>query len=122
MRVRSAALGLLELLMVINRLQYLQGEKPEATSFTDYYLVETLRDTFVVSMATALGIERALDKAGSPDWLEFHDVFGARHRTLAVCVYRISECTRETRAAVRAFCKARKEEEKQGEDPFAELD
>lgn len=108
--------------MVINRMHYLQGEKPEATSFTDYCLVETLHDTFVVSLATALGIERALDKAATPDWLEFQDVFGARHRTLALCVYRISECTRETRAALRAFRKARKEEEKQDEDPFAELD
>jgi len=108
--------------MVINRMQYLLGEAPEATSYTDYYLVETLHDTFVVSLSTALAIERALDKAATPDWIEFHDVFGARHRTLALCVYRISECTRETRAALRAFRKARKDEEKRDEDPYAELD
>jgi hypothetical protein len=108
--------------MVINRLQYLQGDVPEATSYTDYFVVETLHDTFIVPLSTALAIERALDEAATPDWLEFHDVFGARHRMLALCVYRISECTGETRAAVRAFRKARKEEEKPDDDPFAALD
>jgi len=107
---------------MVNRLQYLTGHVPEATSYTDYYLVETLSDTFVVPLSTALAIERALNKAGSPDWLEFHDVFGARHRVLAACVYRITECTRETRAALRAFKQARRQEEKQDEDPYSELD
>jgi hypothetical protein len=105
---------------MVNRLQYLLGPTPEATSYTDYYLVETLSDTFVVPLSTALAIERQLDKASTPDWLEFRDVFGARHRVLALCVYRISECTRETRAALRAFRQARKEEEK--DDPFSDLD
>lgn len=107
---------------MVNRLQYLLGQVPEATSYTDYYRVETLSDVFVVSLSTAFAIERALDKAATPDWLEFRDVFGARHRVLALCVYRISECTRETRAAVRAFQQARRKEEKQDEDPFADLD
>jgi hypothetical protein len=108
--------------MVINRVQYLLGQAPEPTSYTDYYLVETLNGTFIVPLATALAIERALDGAASPDWLEFRDVFGARHRVLALCVYRITECTRETRAAMRAFQQARRKEDKDGEDPFADLD
>ena len=108
--------------MVINRLHYLQGEAPGATSYTDYYLVETLSGTFVVALATAFAIERALDRAATPDWLEFRDVFGARHRVLALCVYRITECTRETRAAMRAFEQARRKEVRDSEDPFADLD
>jgi hypothetical protein len=98
---------------MVNRLQYLLGPPPEAFNFTDYYEVETLRDTFIVPLSTALAIERALDKAATPDWLEFRDVFGARHRVLAVCVYRITECTGETRAAMRAFERARRKEDEE---------
>lgn len=103
--------------MVINRLQYLLGAGPGATSYTDYFEIEALGGTYIVPLSTALAVERQLDKAGAPDWLEFRDVFGARHRMPAVCIWRITESTRETRAALRAFELARRKEEEQDGDP-----
>ena len=89
-----------------HRLQYLQGQLPEAI-YTDYYEVEALGDTYIVSFATAFTIERALDEVATPDWIEFRDVFGKEHRVLALCIYRIRECSRMTREFVRAFAEAR---------------
>lgn len=106
---------------MINRVKHLLGEIPQATSYTDFYELEALGDTFVVAFSTALAIERQIDDRGVPDWLEFRDVFGARHRLPARCVYRISESTRTTRANLRAFQKAMREENKDGEEPFADL-
>ena len=105
---------------MINRLQHLFGAPPEAISYTDFYELEALGDTYVVALGTVLAIERQLDQGAVPDWLEFRDVFGARHRLPARCVYRITESTRNTRAALRSFRKAMREEAKEDEDPFAE--
>jgi hypothetical protein len=93
---------------MINRLQNLPlpGITEEATSYTDFYELEALGDTYIVSLGTVLAVERQLDKSVTPEWLEFRDVFGARHRLPARCVYRITESTRATRAAVRAFRRA----------------
>jgi hypothetical protein len=95
---------------MINRLQHLLGEPREVVSFTDFYELEALGDTYIVALGTVLAIERQLDQSATPDWLEFRDVFGARHRFPARCVYRITESTRATRAALRAFRKAMSEE------------
>jgi len=103
---------------MVNRLQNLPGAGEEATKYTDYYEVEALCDTYIVELATALVIERGLDMPGEPGWIEFRDVFGARHRLMANSIRRITESTRETRAALRAFMRARRIEEKEGEDPF----
>jgi hypothetical protein len=89
-----------------NRLQYLLGQIPEAI-YTDYYEVDALGDTYIVSLATAFAIERALHKAASPDYVELRDVFGKEHRVLVFCIYRIRECSRATGEFVRAFAKAR---------------
>ena len=103
---------------MINRLQNLSlpGITEEATSYTDFYELEAFGDTYIVSLGTVLGVERQLDKGASPEWLEFRDVFGARHRLPARCVYRITESTRATRAAVRAFRKSLREEATEDED------
>ena len=105
---------------MVNRLQYLMGEVPDPTSYTDFYEVEAIGDTFIVPLSTALAIERQLDRCGILEWLEFRDVFGARHRLPARCVYRITESTRATRAALRGFRKAMRDERKD-DDPFAEF-
>jgi hypothetical protein len=102
-------------------MQYLNGEPPEAMSYTDYVEIEATGDTYIVALSTALFIERQLDQCGAPGWLEFRDVFGARHRLPARCVYRISESTSVTRAALRAFRRARDQEGKDEGDPFADL-
>lgn len=101
---------------MINRLQYLLGEFPEPTSYTDYYEVEALGDTYIVPLSTAHVIERELEKSAVTDWLEFRDVFGARHRLPARYVYRITESTRATRAALREFRRTMREEEQEGDD------
>ena len=106
---------------MVNRLQHLLGAIPGATSYTDYYEVRAFGVTYIVPLSTALGIERQLDQPGERAWLEFRDVFGARHRLTAGCIYRISESTRETRAAVRAFDRAMEKEEKDDGDPLAGL-
>lgn len=103
---------------MVNRLQYLLGDvpPPEPTSYTDYFEVEALGDTYIVPLSTALAIERQLERSAVTEWLEFRDVFGARHRLPVRCVYRITESTRETRAALREFRKAMREEDKEDED------
>ena len=101
---------------MINRLQHLLGEPLEALSFTDFYELEALGDTYIVALGTVLAIQRQLDKGATPDCLEFRDVFGARHRLPARCVYRITESTRTTRAALRAFRKTMHEEVNENDD------
>lgn len=86
---------------MINRVKHLLGEIPQATSYTDLYELEALGDTFVVAFSTALAIGRQFEHRSTPDWLEFHDVFGAQHRLPARCAYRISESKRATRANLR---------------------
>ena len=106
---------------MVNRLQHLLGAAPGAASYTDYYEVRGFGVTYIVPLSTALAIERQLDQPGERGWVEFHDVFGARHRLTASWIYRISESTRETRAAVRAFDRAMEKEEKEDGDPLADL-
>ena len=96
---------------MVNRLQYLMGEVPDPTSYTDFYEIEAIGDTYIVPLSTALAIERQLERCAVTDWLEFRDVFGARHRLPARCVYRITESTRATRATLREFRKATREEQ-----------
>lgn len=98
-----------------NRLRYRRGEIPAPTSYTDYYHIEALGDTYIVPLSTALAVERQLEKCGVAESLEFRDVFGARHRLPAPCIYRITESTRATRAALREFRKTMREEDKGNE-------
>jgi hypothetical protein len=105
---------------MVNRLKGLLGaqEGEERTSSTDYYEVGARCDTYIVELATALAIERQLDNPGEPGWVEFRDVFGARHRVMGCLICCITESTHESRAAQRAFRQARRNEDKEGEDPF----
>jgi hypothetical protein len=106
---------------MVNRLQYILDEIPDPTAYTDYYEVEALGDTYIVPLSTALAIERQLDTYGVLEWLEFRDVFGARHRVPARYVYRIRESTRATRAVLHEFRKTLRAEQKEDENPLAEL-
>jgi hypothetical protein len=74
---------------MVNRLQHLLGEIPEATSYTDFYELEALGNTFTIALSTALSIvgDRSSDR------LEFQDIFGVRHRLPVRCAYRITEST-----------------------------
>jgi hypothetical protein len=93
------------------RLRYLLGQVPEPTSYTDYFEIEAVGETYIVPLSTALVVERELEQCGATAWLDFRDVFGARHRLPARCVYRLTESTRATRAALRQFRKARRAED-----------
>ena len=110
---------------MVNRLQKLlgagegeEGEEETPSKYMDYYVVDAIGDTYIVELSTALAIERHIDKPGSEVWIEFRDVFGARHRLKTLHICRITESTQETRAALRAFDKARRKEERDDEDPF----
>ena len=107
---------------MVNRLQKILGSDEETTKYTEYYEVDAIGDTYIVELSTALAIERQLDRPGESVWIEFRDVFGARHRTKARFIGRITESTRETRAAMREFDRARRTESKEGEDPFETCD
>lgn len=75
---------------MMNRLRYLPGMTREAMRYTDFYELEALGDTYTVALGTVLAIERQLDQVTTPEWIEFRDVFGVRHRLPARCVYRIT--------------------------------
>lgn len=90
---------------MVNRVQYLRGDPPEAMSYTDFYEVEAAGDTYIVALSTALAIGAQHNERAAPDWLEFHDVFGARHRLPGRYRYRISESRRVTRAHLRELKK-----------------
>jgi hypothetical protein len=84
--------------------------EPPEEARTEWYEVDA-HLTYVVTLETALFIERQLDRLPEPHWLEFRDVFGARHRIRAHSVSRFTESTPAARAAIRAFLRARRLEE-----------
>jgi hypothetical protein len=105
-----------------NRLKYLMEESSGPREYDQYYQVEAYGDTYIVSLETVLLIERALNRCGEPGWMEFRDLFGARHRMMVRHIYRISESTIEARTAFRAFERARKKEERADKDPLEDFD
>ena len=95
----------------------LEPELPE-----DYYVVQTYCGSYVVSRETASDIERRLDQLPTPRWIVFRDLAGSRFRVLTSLVYRLTESTAATRAADRAFDRARRLEEKQDRRPWEDDD
>lgn len=78
-------------------------EPLEAAEHSEWYEVEALSRTYLVSRSAALDIERELARAPQPGWLTFVDVFGDAHRILAWEVRRVSEVTPLRRQAWRVF-------------------
>lgn len=105
-----------------NRLRHFMEEPSGRPEYDEYYQVEAHGDSYIVSLETVLQIERALNRCGEPGWMEFRDLFGARHRMMVRHIYRISESTIEFRAAFRAFERARKKEERDDKDPLEDFD
>lgn len=64
-----------------------------------------------MTLETALWIERYLDSLPEPRRIEFHDVFGARHRMKAHSIGRITESTPRTRRLKRQFQTSRRAED-----------
>jgi hypothetical protein len=89
---------------MVNRVRYLFDEDIREN---EYYEIETLMETFLVSQATALNVERVLDRGPAPVWVEFRDLFGERRRVISWHVVRIAETTAVAREAWRAFSQLR---------------
>jgi hypothetical protein len=102
----------------MNRLREYFEEPPEPERSDDYFAIESHYDTFAVSRATAIEIERQLDQRPTPRWIVFRDLAGARHRVLASHIRSISESTAAQRAASREFDRARRLEEKRDRRPW----
>lgn len=101
-----------------NRLQDLFRDPLEPETPDEYWVIETRPDTFIVSREVALEVERRLDKLPPPRWVVLRDLSGGRHRILVSDIYRITESTPATRAASRAFWRARRLEDKQDRRPW----
>jgi hypothetical protein len=84
-------------------------ELPEAAR-TEWYELDAY-ETYIVTFETALYVERQLERLPEPRWIEFRDVFGARHRIKTSYVGRFAESTPASRAAKRAFDRARQKED-----------
>ena len=94
-------------------------ETPRAPeSHDDFYELECRWETFVISMETAMAVERQLDQLPPPTWIVFQSLTGARHRVLLAHVTRISQSTAAQRSAARAFERARELEEKKDTPPW----
>ena len=105
-------------MLIIERLQDLFVERPGAV-LDEYVEVESRFNTYIVAVESAGVVQRDLDRFPQPEWVEFTDQFGARHVVRSQDVVRISESTPKTRAAMRAFVRARQAEEKSDEGSSA---
>jgi hypothetical protein len=105
-------------MQMIQRLRELLQASPGAV-LDDWFELEARGHTYVVTFDTALFVKRAAEQVPQPDWVEFTDLFGAQQSVRSQDVYRISESTAKTRAAVRAFLRAREAEEKPACAPFS---
>ena len=65
-------------------------ERFKPWQFTDFYHVDTLLGSFVVSMGTARHVERCLETYSDLEWIDFHDLSGTPYRIQVRHVVRIS--------------------------------
>ena len=104
----------------MNRLKDWLPPEPERDGPDDYWVVETRWDSIPVSREVAEALVRLLDHRPLPRWTTLRDLNGGLHRFVLAHVYRISESTVATRAAERAFGRARRLEEKADRRPWEE--
>jgi hypothetical protein len=106
----------------VNELQQSQNPLPEPEGTNDFCVIETFYDSFAVSRQVADAVARQLGQRQIPRWIIFRDLSMAFHRILAAHVYRFSESTVATRAASRAFWRARRLEDKKDRRPWEDDD
>lgn len=106
----------------MNRLKDSDNPLPEPEGTDDYYLIETVHDSYAVSRQTADAIARQLSRRPAPRWLLFRDLSTAFHRILADRIYCVRESTAQQRAAERAFWRARRLEAKTDRRPWEDDD
>jgi hypothetical protein len=116
-RPAPEAPGLTTTMQIIERLRDLLDEHPDAV-LDEYVEVEARMCTYVVAFDAAVRVKRELDLFPQPEWIEFMDQFGAKQCVRSQDIYRISESTPRTRAAMRTFVRARQKEEKADEQPL----
>jgi hypothetical protein len=104
-------------MQIIERLRDLLDERPGAV-LDEFVEVEARMYTYIVACDAAARVKRELDRFPQPEWIEFLDQFGARQCVRSQDVIRISESTPKTRAAMRAFVRARQQEDR-AEEPQA---
>ena len=101
-------------MQIVQRLRDLLEERPGAV-LDEFVEVEARMYTYVVAFDAAVRVKQELDRFPQPEWIEFIDQFGARQCVRAQDIFRISESTPQTRAAMRAFVRSRQTEEKADE-------
>jgi hypothetical protein len=98
-------------MQMIERLKDLLELRPDAV-LDDWFELEARAYTYVVTFDTALHVKLAIEQYPQPEWVEFTDLFGAKQSVRSQDVFRVSESTQKTRAAVRSFLRARETEDK----------
>jgi hypothetical protein len=103
-------------MQMIQRLKDLLELSPGAV-LDDWFELEARMHTYVVTFDTALRVKGKLEHFPQPEWVEFTDLFGAKHSVRSQDFHRISESTPKTRVAVRAFLREREQEDNAGARP-----
>jgi hypothetical protein len=97
-------------MQMIQRLKDLLAHTPGAV-LDDWFELEARGYSYVVTFDTALHVKLAIEQKPRPEWVEFTDLFGGKQCVRTAEVFRISESTPKTRAAVRSFLRTRETED-----------
>lgn len=89
-------------MQMIERLKDLLDLSPGAV-LDDWFELEARMHTYVVTFDTALRVKQCIEQSPPPDWVEFTDLFGAKHRVGSQDVVRIAEPSPRSRESVRAI-------------------
>jgi hypothetical protein len=101
----------------MNRMTGFLAEGPE-NEYGDFFVVSGIFFSAGVTRATAVRIERALNRWIVPRWIVFYDRVGSRYRVRTDLIRSIVESTAEQREADRRYDRAREREEKEDQRPW----
>jgi len=98
----------------INKIREMIAEPMPAAETSAFGEIELYNGFCIaVTLETARAIERELESRPFPEWIVFRAICGSRFRIAASQFMRVSESTAESRAAARAFNRARQAEVEQ---------
>jgi hypothetical protein len=101
--------------MSINRLRE-RKEEPAGQGPGDYFVVNTLDDSWCVSAPMAAVVERALRARWPAPWVAFVDIHGARVVLRTRRITWVAQCYASNRASYRAWNRAHGEEQRADRD------
>lgn len=78
---------------------------------TDFFVIETLYGSWLVSTEMAYAVDAVLARRRLPEWVTFVDLSGARVRLRSRAVIALTQSTADQRAERRALVRALEEEE-----------